>query len=176
MRSRRSPKEGRWRIYLRQGRRYPPPRRVHEFPDFVPVREHLLMKGVYVEYPHHINGSLLDRGVLYDAVWELQWRRLAPQLTSWYATPSGSVGSWFKTILDAEWQSVISRSWNSRRPLVLVHVFLTKTLVIRRSRGIRVRFNRRIDLWYRGLHTGLLGELEAKGAAREGRDSSRGEE
>ena len=67
------------------------------------------------------------------------------------------LGSWFKAILAAEWQSVIIRSWNSRRPLVFVHVILTKTLIICKARGIQVRFNRRMVLWYRGLHTGLLG-------------------
>ena len=71
MRSRRSPKEGRLRICPRRGRCYPPPRRARKFPDFFPVREHLLLKEVYEEYPHHNNRSHLDRGVLYDDVWKL---------------------------------------------------------------------------------------------------------
>ena len=33
-----------------------------------------------------------------------------------------------------------------------------------------------MDLWESGLHAGLLGDAEAKGATREGRASSRGEE
>ena len=73
MRSRRSPKEGRWKICPRRGRCYPPQEERANFPEFVPVREHLLLKGVYVEYPHHINRLHLDRGVLYDAVWKLRW-------------------------------------------------------------------------------------------------------
>ena len=33
-----------------------------------------------------------------------------------------------------------------------------------------------MDLWDRGLHTGLVGVAEAEGAAREGRTASGGEE
>ena len=33
-----------------------------------------------------------------------------------------------------------------------------------------------MDLWERGLHTGLVGDAEAEGAAREGRATSAGEE
>ena len=35
---------------------------------------------------------------------------------------------------------------------------------------------RRMDLWERGLHAGLVGDAEAEGAAREGRDASGGDE
>ena len=45
---------------------------------------------------------------------------------------------------------VISRSWNSKRTLVFAHVILTKTSGIHRSREIRVRITRRMDLWERG--------------------------
>ena len=38
------------------------------------------------------------------------------------------------------------------------------------------RIIRRMDLWERGIHYGLLGEAEAGGAAREGRSASGGEE
>ena len=74
-------------------------------------------------------------------------------------------------ILAAEWRGVISRSWNSERPLVFAHVVLTKTLGVRRAQEIRARITRRMDLWERGQHTGLVGYADAEGAAREGRAS-----
>ena len=67
-------------------------------------------------------------------------------------------------------------SWNSERPLVFAHVVLTKTLGIRRAREIRARITRRIDLWERGQHAGLVGYAEAKRAAREGRAAFSGKE
>ena len=92
------------------------------------------------------------------AVWKLHWRRLNVQLVSWYATPSGAVGHWFTEILAAEWQGVIGRSWNSERHLVFSYVVLTKTLGILRAREIRHRITRRMDLWERSLHTGLVAD------------------
>ena len=48
--------------------------------------------------------------------------------------------------------------------------------VVCRAREIRARNNRRIGLWERGLYTGLVGDLGAEGAAREGRATSEGME
>ena len=79
-------------------------------------------------------------------------------------------------ILAAEWQGVLGRSWNYKRPLVFTHVVLTKTLGVRRAREIRVGITRRMDLWERVKHAGLAGDAEAEGAAREGRAASGGEE
>ena len=79
-------------------------------------------------------------------------------------------------ILAAEWRGVLSRSWNSERPLVFAHVFLTKTLGVHWAREIQARITRRIDLWKRGQHAGLVRDAEAEGAAREGRAAFSGEE
>ena len=38
-----------------------------------------------------------------------------------------------------------------------------------RSREIHARINRMMHLWGRGLHTGLVVDADAEGAAREGR-------
>ena len=38
------------------------------------------------------------------------------------------------------------------------------------------RITRRMDLWERGICAGLVGDAEAKGASREGRAASGGEE
>ena len=72
-------------------------------PKFTPERAHLLLQGVYGELPHHNDGSHLDGRVADNAIWKHRWRRLDMQSASWYATPSGSVGSRFTSILAAEW-------------------------------------------------------------------------
>ena len=47
---------------------------------------------------------------------------------------------------------------------------------MRRAREIRARITRRMDLWERGQHAGLVGDAEAEGAACEGRSAFSGEE
>ena len=47
---------------------------------------------------------------------------------------------------------------------------------IRRENEIQASIIVRVDLWYRGIHAGLVGDAEAKGDAREGRAASGGEE
>ena len=49
-------------------------------------------------------------------------------------------------------------------------------LGVRRARGIQAKLMRRMDLWARGIHVGLVGDVEAEGAAREGRAISVREE
>ena len=61
----------------------------------------------------------------------------------------------------AEWRGVLILSWNSKIPLVFTHVVLTKTLGVRRSRDIQASITRRMDLWERGQHAGLVGDAEA---------------
>ena len=70
----------------------------------------------------------------------------------------------------------ISRSWNSKRPLVVTDVVLTKTLGFRRAREIRARITRQMDLWERGQHAEVVGDAKAEGAAVEGRAASCGKE
>ena len=143
---------------------------------FTPEHAHLLLQGVYGDFPHHNNGSHLDGGIANNTAWQRRWRRLAAKSASWYATPSGAVGRRFTTIMAAEWRGVLSRSWNSERPLVFAHVVLTKTLGVRRAREIPARITRRMDLWERVQHTGLVGDAEVEGADQKGRPASGGEE
>ena len=121
----------------------------------------MLLRGVYADNPHHNNRSHLDRGVADDAIWQRCWRRLAMQSDSLYTTPYGAVGSHFTDIMSAEWWGVLGSSWNSKRPLVFVHVVLKKTLVVCRAKDIRARITRRMDLWEMGIHAGLVGDAEA---------------
>ena len=58
----------------------------------------------------------------------------------------------------------------------LAYVVLTKTLGVRQAREIRSRITRRMDLWERGQHAGLVGDAKVEGAAQEGRAASGGEE
>ena len=92
-------------------------------------------------------------------------------MAGWYSTPSGAVGRRFTAILAAEWQGVIGRIWNYEIPLVFSHIVLTKTLGVRRANEIRARITRRMDLWERSLHSGLVGNAEEEWAARQGRDA-----
>ena len=71
---------------------------------------------------------------------------------------------------------LLGRSWNFERPLVFTHVVLIKVLGVRRAKDIRARITSRVDLWERGLHTVLVGDDEAEGAASEGRHASGEEE
>ena len=118
----------------------------------------------------------MDWVVVDDALWKRCWRRIDAQSASWYATPTGAVGRRFTAILDAACQGVLDRSWNYERPLVFAHVILTKTLGVRRAKEIRARITRRMELWERGLHAGLVGDAEEEGAVREGRDARDREE
>ena len=117
-----------------------------DLPDFNPERAHQFMQGVYGNFLNH-NGRLqLDEGVTDDNIWNCRWRRLATQLASWYAMSSGTIGRRFTAILDAEWRGVLGRTWNSERPLAFTQVVLTKTIGVCRTRDIRTRIIRQMDL------------------------------
>ena len=132
---------------IHKGGDMPPPEEDANLPGFTPERAHLFFQGVYGDFPHHNDGSHLDGGIADNAVWQHYWRRLAAMSASWYATPSGAVVRRFTAILTAEWWGILSRSWNSKRPLVFAHVILTKMLGVPRAREIRARIMRRIHLW-----------------------------
>ena len=63
-----------------------------------------------------------------------------------------------------------------RYPFSFAHIILTKTLGVRRTKEIRARINRRMDLLERGIHAGLVGGSKAEGAARKVRAASGREE
>ena len=137
------------------------PEEIADLPGLTPEPAHLLLQGVYGDFPHHNDRYHLDGGLAGDAAWHHCWGWLAVNSASWYATPSGAVGHRFTEILAAEWPEVLFRSWNSERPLVFAHVVLTKTLGVRRAREIRARITRRMELWKRGQHAGLVEDAEA---------------
>ena len=135
--------------------------------DVTPLEENADLPGLTPkrgDFPYHIDSSHLDGRIVDDAAWQRRWRRIPAQSGSWYATPSGAVGCCFTAILAAEWRGVLNGSCNSERPLVFSHLVLTKTLSVRRAREIRARITRRMDLWERGQHAGLMGDANAEGA------------
>ena len=88
--------------------------------------------------------------------------------------PLGAVRRQFTSILDSEWQGVLGRTWNSKRPLIFDHVVLTNSFGVRGTRKIRAWITRRIDLCDRGLQLGLVGDVRSEEAAREGRSANGG--
>ena len=105
-----------------------------------------MLQEVYGDFPHQNDGSHLDGGVVDDALWQRRWLSLSAQLASWYTTPTGAVGHRFMAILALEWQGVIDRSRDSKRPLFFAHVVIKKTLGVCRSREIRALITRWMDL------------------------------
>ena len=71
---------------------------------------------------------------------------------------------------------VLNRSWNYERQLVFSRAVIKKTLGICRSREIRDRVTRRMDVCDRGTHVGLMGGVDAEGPDREDMAASEGEE
>ena len=72
-------------------------------------------------------------------------------------------------VLTAEWWGVLERIWNSGIPLFFAYIVLTKVLVVHRDREIRARIYQWMDLYKKGVHSGLVGDAEAEGAEREGK-------
>ena len=61
---------------------------------------------------------------------------------------------------------MLDRKSNSERHLVFAYVVLTKTQGACKTREIRARIDLRLDLWERGIHTGLVGDALAEGRAK----------
>ena len=72
----------------------------------------------------------------------------------------------FTEILTTECRGVLNRSWSYKIPLVFAHIVLTKMLGVRKSRDIRSMILKRMELWERGIHAGLVGDAEAEGSIR----------
>ena len=143
---------------------------------FAPERAHLLLQIVYRDSLHHNDRLHLDGEVLEDAAWQRRWCLLAAQSNRWYATTSREIGQRFTAILDAEWRGVLGTICNSERPLIFAHFVPTKTSGVYRAREICAWISRRMDLWERGIYTCIVGNTEAEGVTREGRDTSGGED
>ena len=81
------------------GGKCPPPEENTDLPDFIPERVHLLLHGVYGDFPHHNDGSHLDGGFVDNAIWKRFWSWLAAQSASWYSTPYEAVRRQLTAIL-----------------------------------------------------------------------------
>ena len=67
-----------------------------------------------------------------------------------------------------DWRGILDWKWNSEKPFVFDKVVLDKTLGTQKAREIWARFDRRLDLWESGTHTGLVGDALEEGRSREG--------
>ena len=67
-------------------------------------------------------------------------------------------------------------NYNSDKTFIFTLVILTKTLGACKSIKIRARIDRRLDLWGRGIHAGLVGYALVEGRSRYGRSKRRVEE
>ena len=64
------------------------------------------------------------------------------------------------TIMSVEGQGVLNRSWNSEIPLVFAQIVIMKDLGVCRARNIRASLAKRMELWERGIHTGMVEDTE----------------
>ena len=77
----------------------------------------------------------------------------------------GKVGRRFTAVLAEEWRGVLDWKFNSEIILVFAHVVFTRTLGAHKDREIQAKIDRRLDLWERGIHAGLVGDALAGGRA-----------
>ena len=75
---------------------------------------------------------------------------------------------WFTALIAAEWQVVFDWKWNFKIPLLFSHVVLTRTISSFKAREIQERIYRRLDLWERGIHTGMVEGVLAEGQGQGG--------
>ena len=114
----RAPKEeGRTIIFPHWRGNDPPQKEDADSPKFTPEHTHLLLQGVYRNFPCHNDESHLDGGVVDDAVWQQYWCHMAAQSASWYSTTPGAVGCRFVAILAAEWRRYSTGVVTLRDPL-----------------------------------------------------------
>ena len=59
----------------------PPPEENKDLPDFTLGHVYLFLQGVYGYFLHHNDGSHLDGGVTYDAIWQRHLIQLDVQST-----------------------------------------------------------------------------------------------
>jgi hypothetical protein len=78
------------------------------------------------------------------------------------------VGRRFLELLTTEFRGVRQRRWNAERPIVFAAVVLQNTKGVRRSKDIRRRLTRRMDLWAAGRHAALVDDTEAECSSRIG--------
>ena len=76
---------------------------------FTPERAHLTLREVYVDFPHHKDGTSLSGRLQYNAIWKSHLRRLSAQPDCWYSPPQDNVERRFTAILAAEWRGLLER-------------------------------------------------------------------
>lgn len=139
-----------------------------DLPGYIATQADRMLDAVYGDHPHQNDGRHLHGGVASDNLWQRRWRRMADLTPTHYAAPKGTVGRRFVATLAREFQGIISRTWNSERPLVFASVILQTTPGVKRARDIRKRLTHRMDLWDQGKFTALVDDTEAEVMSRHG--------
>ena len=67
---RRDPKGGTGRDVLHGGGGFPPPEKNTDIPYFTPECAHMLLQGVYGDFPHHNCGYHLEGRVADNTIWQ----------------------------------------------------------------------------------------------------------
>ena len=115
-----------------------------DLPRFALSRDHQFIVEVYSDNLHHNYGTHLDGGIAYCAIYKRLWRRLATQLSRWYAMPTRTTGQRFMDIMVVNWQGIFNCKYNSKKYLIFYHVILTTTMVMHRVREIQKQIRRRL--------------------------------
>ena len=63
---------------------------------------------------------------------------------------------------------MLDQKWNYEIPLVFYYVVLTWTLSTRKSGKIQARIDCRLDIWERGIYTGMVVDALVEVRARKG--------
>jgi hypothetical protein len=121
-----------------------------------------MLDTVYGDHAHANDGRHLDGGYSDDHKWQSLWQRTVQLAPTRYAVPKGAVGKRFLVILTREFCGVRERHWNSERPLLFAATILQTTPGVRRSRDIRRRLARRMDLWEQGCYVALVDDTEVE--------------
>jgi hypothetical protein len=142
-----------------------------DLPGYESTPADQLLDSVYGDHPHNNDGRHLDGGIIDDQKWQSLWLRVTQLAPTRYAVPKGKVGKRFLVTLTNEFRGARERRWNSERPLVFAATILQSTTGVRRSKDIRRRLARRMDLWDQGCFVALVDdtEVEIRGRIRSNR-------
>jgi hypothetical protein len=133
-----------------------------DLPGYEPTPADVLLDAVYGDHVHPNDGRHLDGGIRDDLPWQSRWTRSVQLAPTRYSVPKGKVGKRFLVILTKEFQGARERHWNSERPLVFAATILQTTPGVRRSKDIRRRLARRMDLWDLGCFSALVDDTEVE--------------
>jgi hypothetical protein len=134
--------------------------------------------NVYGDSIHRNDGRHLDGGVADDDVWQRRYDRVVAAPHPMYNPPKGGLGHRVVSTLAGEFRGVRERKWNSERALIFAACVLRKSPGVIRSRDIKRRVERRLQLWTDGHYDALVQDIvgEAMRGADRGRSNNANED